>query len=187
MKNFFLKFEENFIAFLLVSMTLINVANVFVRYVLKSNITWALEYSIMSFGWLIILGAAWGVRVGGHIGIDTVINLFSKKTVKFVNIISCSLCIVYGAIILFGSYIYVEKIYSVGIRSQDIEWLPAWVPKTALIFGFGLLIIRFSGMLIRIIKNQQHGLGLMNEAKEVIDSIKFKKTGKKIVKKKGQK
>ena len=40
-------------------------------------------------------------------------------------------------------------------------------------------------MLIRIINNQQHGLGLMNEAKEVIDSIKFKKTGKKIVKKKG--
>jgi hypothetical protein len=57
----------------------------------------------------------------------------------------------------------------------------------ALIFGFGLLIIRFSGMLIRIINNQQHGLGLMNEAKEVIDSIKFKKTTKKIVKKKGRK
>jgi TRAP-type C4-dicarboxylate transport system permease small subunit len=57
----------------------------------------------------------------------------------------------------------------------------------ALIFGFGLLIIRFSGMLIRIIKNQQHGLGLMNEAKEVIDSIKFKNSTKKIVKKKGRK
>ena len=69
MRNFFLKFEENFIAFLLVSMTLINVANVFVRYVLKSNITWALEYSIMSFGWLIILGAAWGVRVAVILGL----------------------------------------------------------------------------------------------------------------------
>lgn len=186
MRNFFLKFEENFIAFLLVSMTLINVANVFVRYVLKSNITWALEYSIISFGWLIILGAAWGVRVGGHIGIDTVINLFSRQTVKFVTIISCILCIVYGVIILFGSYIYVQKIYSVGIRSQDIEWLPSWVPKTALIFGFGLLVIRFCGMLIRIIRNEQLGLGLMNEAKEVIDSIKLKKTAKKIVKNKSR-
>ena len=182
----FLKFEENFIAFLLVSMTLVNVANVFVRYVLKSNITWALEYSIISFGWLIILGAAWGVRVGGHIGIDTVINLFSKQTVKFVTIISCIFCIVYGVIILFGSYIYVQKIYSVGIRSQDIEWLPSWVPKIVLILGFGLLIIRFCGMLIRIIRNEQLGLGLMNEAKEVIDSIRLKKTEKKIVKNKSR-
>jgi C4-dicarboxylate transporter DctQ subunit len=186
MKNFFSKFEENFIAFLLITMTLINVANVFVRYVMKSNISWALEYSIISFGWLIILGAAWGVKVGGHIGIDTVINLFSKKTVKFVNIISCILCIIYGTIILIGSYTYVSKIYSVGISSQDIEWLPAWMPRAVMVFGFGLLVFRFCGMLVRIIKDEQRGLGLMNEAKEVIDSIKFKKTPKKIIKKKGR-
>ena len=58
--------------------------------------------------------------------------------------------------------------------------------STALIFGFGLLVIRFCGMLIRIIRNEQLGLGLMNEAKEVIDSIKLKKTAKKIVKNKSR-
>ena len=76
MKNFLEKFEENLMAFLLGSMTLITVINVFVRYVLKDNIVWAMEYSTLAFGWLIILGGAWCVRVGGHIGIDTILNLF---------------------------------------------------------------------------------------------------------------
>jgi C4-dicarboxylate transporter, DctQ subunit len=171
MMKFFSKFEEYFIAFLLISMTAINVANVFVRYVMHSNITWALEYSIISFAWLIIMGAAWGIKVGGHIGIDTIINLFSKKTVKFVNLLSCIFCIMYCIFVLIGSYTYVIKIYSVHISSQDINWLPAWMPRAVMLLGFSLMIVRFSGMFVRILQNKQHGLGLMNEAKEVVESI----------------
>ncbi|MFM7985025.1 MAG: hypothetical protein ACKPKO_37470 [Candidatus Fonsibacter sp.] len=42
MSKFFPKFEEYFIAFLMAAMTAVNFANVFVRYVLKSNLPWAL-------------------------------------------------------------------------------------------------------------------------------------------------
>ena len=54
------------------AMTAVNFANVFVRYVLKSNIPWALEFTVISFAWIIFLGAAWGIKAGAHIGIDTV-------------------------------------------------------------------------------------------------------------------
>ena len=43
-------------------MTVVNFANVFVRYVLKSNLHWALEFTVISFAWIIFLGAAWGIK-----------------------------------------------------------------------------------------------------------------------------
>jgi len=179
MKNFLEKFEENLMAFLLGSMTLITVINVFVRYVLKDNIVWAMEYSTLAFGWLIILGGAWCVRVGGHIGIDTILNLFPNKVARTISGIACLFCIAYGVIILIGSWTYVKKIYSVGIMSQDIQWLPQWMPRTVMIIGFALIIFRFIQIFIKIIKGEQKGLGLMNEAKEAIDSIKINKKYKK--------
>ena len=60
--KFLSKFEEYFIAFLMAAMTAVNFANVFVRYVLKSNIPWALEFTVISFAWIIFLGAAWGIK-----------------------------------------------------------------------------------------------------------------------------
>ncbi|MFZ9330401.1 MAG: TRAP transporter small permease subunit, partial [Candidatus Fonsibacter ubiquis] len=38
-------------------MTLLAVVNVFVRYVLKGNIHWAMEAKIFMFAWLIFFGA----------------------------------------------------------------------------------------------------------------------------------
>ena len=175
MNKIFPKFEEYFIAFLLAAMTLVNVLNVFVRYVLKSNIHWAMEFTVIAFAWLIFLGAAWGIKVGAHIGVDTLINLFSDKIKKKISIIAAILCIVYGIFILVGSYNYVSKIYSIGILSQDIKWLPQWMPRIVMPLAYALIILRFTEALIRIAKGKQTTLGLANEAKDAIDSFKVKK------------
>ena len=174
MNKLFPKFEEYFIAFLLAAITVVNVLNVFVRYVLKSNIHWAMEFTVIAFGWLIFLGAAWGIKVGAHIGVDTLINLFSDKIKKKISIIAAILCIVYGIFILVGSYNYVSKIYSIGILSQDIKWLPQWMPRIVMPLAYALIILRFTEALIRIAKGKQTTLGLANEAKDAIDSFKVK-------------
>ena len=172
------KFEEYFIAFLLAAMTVVNVLNVFVRYVLKSNIHWAMEFTVIAFAWLIFLGAAWGIKVGAHIGVDTLINLCSNKVKKRISIVAAVLCIVYGIFILIGSYNYVSKIYSVGILSQDIKWLPQWMPRVVMPLGYALIVLRFTEALIKIVTGKQTTLGLANEAKDAIDSFKVKKKKK---------
>ena len=68
------------------AMTVVNFANVFVRYVLKSNLPWALEFTVISFAWIIFLGAAWGIKSGAHIGVDTVLNLFSDKNKTYLPV-----------------------------------------------------------------------------------------------------
>lgn len=156
-------------------MTAVNVVNVFVRYVLKSNIHWAMEFTVIAFAWLIFLGAAWGIKAGAHIGVDTVINFFSDKVKKRISVVAALLCIIYGIFILVGSYNYVSKIYAIGILSQDIKWLPQWMPRMVMPIGYALIIFRFFEALIKILKGQQTTLGLANEARDAIDSFKVNK------------
>jgi len=66
MKKFYENFEQYFVASLLAGMTLLAVVNVFVRYVLKGNILWAMEAKIFMFAWLIFFGASWGIRIGAQ-------------------------------------------------------------------------------------------------------------------------
>ncbi len=177
MNKLFPKFEEYFIALLLAAMTVVNVLNVFVRYILKSNIHWAMEFTVIAFAWLIFLGAAWGIKVGAHIGVDTLINLFSDKIKKQISTVAAILCIIYGIFVLIGSYNYVAKIYSIGILSQDIKWLPQWMPRIVMPLGYALIILRFTEALFKIVTGKQTTLGLANEAKDAIDAFKVKNKG----------
>ncbi|MFM7985026.1 MAG: TRAP transporter small permease, partial [Candidatus Fonsibacter sp.] len=58
----------------------------------------------MSFAWIIFLGAAWGIKAGAHIGVDTVLNLFSDKNKRIISTFAAILCIAYCIFILIGSY-----------------------------------------------------------------------------------
>jgi C4-dicarboxylate transporter, DctQ subunit len=176
--KFLSKFEEYFIAFLMAAMTAVNFANVFVRYVLKSNIPWALEFTVISFAWIIFLGAAWGIKAGAHIGIDTVLNLFSDKNKRIISTFAAILCIAYCIFIIIGSYNYVHKIYSVGILSQDIRWLPQWVPRMVMPVSYGLMIYRFTEALWKILKGQKVNLGLADEAKDAIETFNLPERNK---------
>ncbi len=156
----------------------VNFANVFVRYVLKSNLPWALEFTVISFAWIIFLGAAWGIKAGAHIGVDTVLNLFSDKNKRIISTFAAILCITYCIFILIGSYNYVHKIYSVGILSQDIKWLPQWIPRMVMPFSYALMLFRFAEALWKILKGQKVNLGLADEAKDAIETFNIPKGDK---------
>ena len=173
MKKFYENFEQYFVALLLAGMTLLAVVNVFVRYVLKGNITWAMEAKIFMFAWLIFFVESWGIRIGAHIGMESFVNLFSSKIKRLFALLAALLCLTYAVIIFIGSYKYVESRYLLGILSQDIKWLPQWVPRVIMPIGFGLLIFRLVEILIRIILGKQDNLNLLDEAKDAIKSFKF--------------
>ena len=171
MKKFYENFEQYFVALLLAGMTLLAVVNVFVRYVLKGNITWAMEAKIFMFAWLIFFGASWGIRIGAHIGMESFVNLFSSKIKRLFALLAALLCLTYAVIIFIGSYKYVESRYLLGILSQDIKWLPQWVPRMVMPVSYGLMLYRFIEALWKILKGQKVNLGLANEAKDAIETF----------------
>jgi C4-dicarboxylate transporter DctQ subunit len=166
--DWFNRLEEGLIAFLLAAMTLVSFAQVVARYVFNYSFTWALELTMVFFAWLIFLGIPYGVRIGSHIGVDALVKTLGPKSARIAGIAGASLCVVYSAILLYGSWTYVTKMYELGIDMDDLPAVPIWAPRTILVFSFALLFLRFSQVLYRIIVGREIRLHLGDEAEELL-------------------
>lgn len=98
--------EETLIALLLGLMTIITFANVIARFVFNSNILWALELTVFLFAWLVLLGAAYAVKVHAHLGVDAIINMLNPGARRAVGLFSAACCIVFSLLLLKGAYDY---------------------------------------------------------------------------------
>jgi len=164
--DWFGRLEEGLIAFLLAAMTLISFSQVVARYVFNFSFVWALELVTFLFAWMIFLGMSYGVRVGSHIGVDALVKILKPRTARIVGAAAALLCIVYAVIVFIGGWVYVGKMYEIGIEAQDIP-IPQWVPRLVLPIGFGLLGIRFAEVLYRIVTGKGARL-LGDEAAEAL-------------------
>ncbi len=164
--HWFERLEEGLLAFFLAVMTIVTFAQVIARYVFNYSFVWALELSMFLFGALIFLGISYGVRQHSHIGVDALVRTLPPRAARTVGIIACLLCLVYASIVFYGSWIYVDRMYTIGILAQDIP-IPQWIPRTVMPLGYGLLFLRFVGVLLEILRGQRtHMLG--DEAKEAM-------------------
>lgn len=100
------KFEETAIATLLGLMTLLTFTNVILRYAFNNSIIWSLEVVLVMFAWLVLFGISYGFKVTAHLGVDAVTSLFSRPVQKTIALVAGVLCIVYGGLILKGSWDY---------------------------------------------------------------------------------
>jgi C4-dicarboxylate transporter DctQ subunit len=164
--DWFGRLEEGLIAFLLAVMTLISFSQVVARYVFNYSFVWALELVTFLFAWMIFLGMSYGVRVGSHIGVDALVKVLKPRPAQIVGAVAALLCIVYAVIVFVGGWVYVGKMYEIGIEAQDIP-IPQWVPRLILPIGFGLLAIRFAQVLYRIVTGKGARL-LGDEAEEAL-------------------
>ena len=141
--------EEWLVAFLMAAMTAITFTQVVARYVFNYSFVWALELNTVFFAWLIFVGMSYGVRVGAHIGIDAVVRNLRPATARVVGLVASALCILYALIVTVGGWLYVRKMYEVGIEMQDMP-IQQWVPRIILPLGFALLALRFGQAFFRL-------------------------------------
>jgi C4-dicarboxylate transporter DctQ subunit len=161
------RLEEGLIALLLAVMTIVSFVQVVARYVFNYSFTSALELTTTLFAWLIFLGIPYGVRIGSHIGVDALVKALGPKTARVVGGVAAALCLVYSVILLYGGWTYVAKMYEVGIEMEDLP-IQQWIPRAILIVSFGLLVLRFSQVLWRILSGREIRLHLGDEAAEVL-------------------
>ncbi len=151
---------------LMAAMTLLTFTQVVARYVFNYSFTWALELTGVMFGALIFIGMAYGVRVGAHIGVDAFVKTLGPRAARNVGILATLLCILYAGIVLVGGWLYVQKMYIVGIEMQDLP-VQQWIPRAILPLGFLLLSLRFMQVLMRLIRGEDaHLLG--DEAQDAL-------------------
>ena len=197
LRRFWDCFEEAFVAFLLAAMTLItfvyvvlnNLYTVFYSlgdrfegasdffYAIGDFIldyaqamTWSSAMTKALFAWLIFFGISYGVRTGGHIGVDALVKLAPRHVQKIIGILAVLCCLAYAGLISVASFDWMKTLFNAGIGAEDLGHfgVKQWHIGLIVPVGFALAFIRFFEILIRILRDQQVGLGLADEAADAL-------------------
>ena len=162
--------EEWIVTLLIGAATLVTFAAVLHRYgsglaipgvqewLLRINLSWAQELTIIMFVWMAKFGAAYGVRTGIHVGVDVLINkLEPAHRFKFIVFGLLAGALFTGIIAVLGAHFVWENgahyaAYSLfGLGSEgvlpgpttvDLEW-PTWMVYSAIPLGSALMCFRF--------------------------------------------
>ncbi|MBN9673044.1 TRAP transporter small permease [Roseibium aggregatum] len=190
--------EENIIAFILALMTIVTFSQVVARYGFNSGWGAALEFTRVLFAWLILFGMSYGIKIGAHLGVDAVINLFPRPIFRLCALLGAALTVLY-ALLLFdatwfggllalenkgstgGAYAYVAKFYKLPIGMEDLKWpgfiqdwfgvrerVPRWIPYIILPVGLLLLAFRAAQAFVLILLGKKEAIIAAHEAEELV-------------------
>ena len=162
-------FEEGAIAFLFAAMTLVTFIQVVLRYAFNTGFVWALELTVYLFAWLVLFGMSYGVKVHAHLGVDAFVKLFSSGIQRIFGLLVVVAGLIYGGILLLGSWDYVWKLFRIGIESEDLP-IPQWVPMAILPIGVALLMFRLAQAGWRIWRGEQLSV-LGDEAQHTVEDF----------------
>lgn len=134
------------------------------------EMTWSVALTKLFFGALIFLGASYGVRTAGHIGIDIVLKQFSPKGRRMISIFACLLCIGFVSLIAYASFGWISAMHAADVGAEDLHafHIKVWHIGLIIPIGFGMILIRFIEILIRLLRGQQTDLGLADEANDAL-------------------
>lgn len=121
-------------ALLLVPLVLSNTIEVFMRYVLDRPTDWALETTVMSYGALFMLGAAYAMLQGAHVRTDMFWDKFSDRTKGVIDSIAYAALFLPAMAVLF--YMSLDEfLYALSIdeRSTYTAWQPPLWPLRAVV------------------------------------------------------
>ena len=158
LRTFFDNLEEGVMACLLAFMTCLTFIQVVLRYVFNSGWVWSLEATTYAFGWLVLIGMSYGVRTRAHIAVDLAVKKFPDRLHYYISLLAVVICLVYSALMIYGSSVYISNLYELNNMARDIH-LPKWVLTGIMPLAFVLLAIRFLQTGWRILKGQDRHLG----------------------------
>lgn len=162
--------EEAIISLLLLATTALVFADVVMRFGFGTGYMWTQELTLHLSAWFVLFGASYGIKVGSHIGVDAFVRLFPPIGRRIITAIACLLALTYCGLILYGSYIYLEKMKMIGIYLEDMD-IMAWKAHSILLIGFGLLTFRLLVVLFNVATGKAEGFKHSDEAKESMDIV----------------
>ena len=125
---------------------------------LKINLTWAQELCIFLFIWMAKFGAAYGVRHGTHVGVDTLVRSLPPKPARWLTLVGLSGGVIFTGIIgtVGVGFVWQKGLhYSLlhlfnmptgdlleGDVSEVLEW-PLWAIYLCIPCGSLLMCFRF--------------------------------------------
>jgi C4-dicarboxylate transporter, DctQ subunit len=162
-------FEKYTITIAFAAATLLLFANVVLRYLFNTGLTWALEAVQYLFAWVVLIGSAHGVKMGTHLGIDILIEKLPVKLRKAVVLFAVCLCLVFVAIVDYQSIVYIIKIYQWGDITEDLQ-IPQWIPYLSIPVGLTLMFYHFLNITLKIWRNEQDTIHTRETPQAIVDA-----------------
>ena len=190
-------FEEGVLAFLLAAMTLVTFFQVIARYVFHSGWLAALECTTTLFSWLVLFGISYGIKMGTHLGVDSLIRLFPRPVFRACALFGAVACILYAVILLNADWLkvlfgantrggaidYWHRMFVIGIGLDDLrlpefmmhllgfraETLPRWVAYLILPVGLALFALRSVQATFQILRGERETIIAAHEGEALIN------------------
>ena len=133
--------EEKFLVYSLMFTTTLIAAQIFMRYVVQSSLSWSEELTRYVFLWQIWVGASYAISVKKHLKIDVFVNSLhggAKRTVQFVAL--CLWFFFSGFLAVKGTelvlWVYRQEQLSTAMQ------IPMAIPYLAIPLGGTLMAIK---------------------------------------------
>jgi C4-dicarboxylate transporter DctQ subunit len=124
--------------------TLVAFINVVLRYVFNMSLSWAGELTSYLFIWSALFGAAYGFKIGMHLGVTIIIQKLKPKVAKYVLSFSLIVILAYLIALIYWGYNFCMFNYELEQVSVDLR-LPFWliymcVPITMTIASYQIVL-----------------------------------------------
>jgi C4-dicarboxylate transporter DctQ subunit len=138
--------------------TLLLFINVVARYLFDTGFPWVLEAVQYLFAWVVLVGAANGIRAGIHLGIDILTIRFPVAIQRWLGLIAVAISLGFTLPVLWLSVEYTWKVWQWGDLSLDLQ-IPQWIPYLAIPVGTALMSWHLLGVGLRIWRGEQLHVG----------------------------
>ncbi len=127
----------------LIVLTLITVAGVFKRYVVKDPILWQEEVSAFCQVWMVYMGASVGFRTGSHVAIEMLVEALPQKFQKFISYVIDIIVLFVLVFLLVKSQAYIAQVFGRSGRSTPILRIPYTYLYGVAPYGCALMIVSY--------------------------------------------
>lgn len=133
-----------FIASILIIFVMVMVSiDVVLRYFFNAPMMGVLEISEYMMLYIPMLGAAWLLRIRGHVNIDIVVGFFNSRNQSILNSVTYAICAVTCAFIAYWGGVTTWDQYQRGILDIKAIEIPKFTFLASIPIGFFLLFIEF--------------------------------------------
>lgn len=139
-ERIFVALNKWVVVLLLAAMSVIVFANVSLRYLSNSSITWAEEVARYLMIWMTFLGAGLALRIGGHVAITNLHDFLGTRLQRVLRAFIGLLLLCFFVAMMWIGYEYMIRM---GRQLTPATRIPFSYIYAAMPIGFALMIVHF--------------------------------------------
>jgi TRAP-type mannitol/chloroaromatic compound transport system permease small subunit len=142
-------------SWLTLSIVLLIVVNVILRYSMSLGSVWAQELEWHLLAAMILFGISFSLLRGDNVRVDLFYANYTPQKKYIVDLVSAILTIIIAVFFVKLSINYVGQSFSIGEKSPDPGGIPMrWLVKSLIPIGFSLLALQGFAEMLRVIMNR---------------------------------